>query len=175
VATTVKALHVMGGAFPSSADIIRNPLTDGAEWNFWALDTPHVTARTVDRLTALGVVMTFVGYEVGKPVPVGREVVGRLGRDHPTSDSYYQYVFSSRNGTELTSDNPAFDEVALFHLVEGETGDWFGEVTGRPLISSTGVNTWDPDGPHRYVTLREGVESELIRSMSDRITGRYPS
>lgn len=70
----MKALHIMGGAFPSSAEIIRNPWTDGAEWNFWALDTPDVTAAALDRISALGVAMTFVGYEVGKPVVVGHEV-----------------------------------------------------------------------------------------------------
>lgn len=173
VARGVKALQVMGGAFPASADIIRNPLTDGAEWNFWALDTPGVTATAVDRLTALGIAMTFVGYEVGKPVVVGREVVRRLGRDHPTSESYFQYVFSSKEGTELTAENPAFDEVALFHMVEGETGDWFGEVEGRPLISDSGVNTWNAEGPHRYLTLKQGAEEELIGLVNDRITGHY--
>lgn len=173
VAGSVAALHVMGGAFPASAEIIRNPLTYGAEWNFWALDIPGVTANAIDRLTALGIEMTFVGYEAGKPVVVGHEVVDRLGRDHPTSESYLQYVFSSKDGIELTSENPAFDEVALFHMVEGETGDWFGEVHGQPVITGSGVNTWRPDGPHRYITLRSGAQEELIGLINDRITGHY--
>lgn len=175
VAGAVKTLHIMGGAFPSSAEIIRNPWTDGAEWNFWALDTPAVTATALDRMSALGVAMTFVGYEVGKPVVVGHEVVRRLGRDHPTSESYLQYVFSSKGGIELAFENPAFDKVALFQMVEGDTGDWFGEVKGRPVISDTGINTWHADGPHRYITLRSGAQDELTDLINDRITGHYPT
>ncbi|MCP5027751.1 MAG: hypothetical protein GY929_15865 [Actinomycetia bacterium] len=174
VARSVGALQIMGGAFPSSAEIIGNPMTDGAEWNFWALDTPGVTAVTIDRLTTLGIPMTFVGYEVGRPVKVGREVIRRLGRQHPTSESFFQYVFTAKDGLELTAENAAFDEVALFHLVEGKTGDWFGEVEGRPLIEAGGVNTWTADGPHRYLTLRAGAEVELVGLITDRITGHDP-
>jgi inosine-uridine nucleoside N-ribohydrolase len=176
VRRSVKGLHFMGGAFPSSVDVLEPGIanvTGGAEWNFWALNMRGVTAAALGRLSALGIPMTFVGWEVGIRVLAGREIIDRLGRDHPSSEAYFQYVSTSEDGTELTDENPAYDDVALFHLVEGETGSWFGEVRGRPVIDDVGVNTWAEDGSHRYITLQPGVEAEMRALVTDRITGRF--
>lgn len=79
------------------------------------------------------------------------------------SEARFQYRMTSDDGTELNWENPAYDDVTLFHLVEGATGPWFGEVCGRPVIEDGGANTWAEDGPHRYVTLQPGVEGKLAQ------------
>ncbi len=175
VAQKVRQIYFMGGNFPNSAESALHAPTDGAEYNWWALGRRGVTAAALQRLAALGTPMTYIGSEVGEPVLVGREVVDRLGRNHPTSEAYFQYRPTySGEGSELSAENPAFDDVALFHIVEGGMGTYFGEVPGRVRVDDVGVNTWDPDaGGDRYLTLLPGVEGQLAEVITDRVTGQF--
>ena len=70
-------------------------------------------------------------------------------------------------------DNPAFDEIALFHAVEGGVGEYFDLVGGQVQIDKHGANTWLPGGDdEHYLTIRIGVEPRLREVITDRITGR---
>jgi hypothetical protein len=170
-----KEFFFMGGSFPTSSDSLLLSRTSGAEYNWWALRQAGVTQQTIEALVELGKPVTYVGFEVGERLPVGREIVRRLGRDHPTSDAYYQYraTYDAESG-EISGDNPAFDDVALYHLVEGGIGSYFGTVSGSVRIDERGANRWvENEGRERYLTLLPGAESELIEILTDRITGDF--
>ncbi len=119
--------------------------------------------------------MTYVGYKVGLKVPVGRKIVRRLGRDHPTSEAYFQFRLTyGGEGEDLASDNPAFDDVALYYVVEGGEGRFFDRNHGHAVINDDGANTWEPEGTSEgYLTLLPGVEDELIDVITDRVTGFF--
>ena len=170
-----KRFVFMGGYFPNSSDFPPFSRTSGAEYNWWALRQPGVTRTTIDALVALGKPMTYVGFEVGARILLGREVVRRLGPDHPTSVAYYQYRATYEGEEEgIDEDNPAFDDVALFHLVEGGIGSYFGRVSGSVHIDERGANGWLANGgTQSYLTLLPRAEDELVEILTDRITGNF--
>jgi hypothetical protein len=90
-------------------------------------------------------------------------------------DAYYQYRSTyGGEGKDLKKDNPAFDDVALYYLVEGGIGTYFARVPGRVEIDERGANSWMGDGgTESYLTLLPGVENELIKVITDRITGEF--
>ncbi len=174
----VKEFFFMGGYFPTSSDFPLYKRTSGAEYNWWALRQAGVTQTTIDTLAEMGKPMTYVGFEVGERIPVGREIIRRLGRNHPTSDAYYNYRSTydgeSEEGREISKDNPSFDDVALYHLVEGGAGKHFGKVSGSVRIDEGGANSWVGNGgAESYLTLLPGAETELIEILTDRITGNF--
>jgi len=175
VRAKVSRFVFMGGYFPSSFE---NPLyffTDRAEWNWWALGEKGITRTTMDTLVKMGKPMTYVGYKAGLEVQVGREIVRRLGRDHPTSEAYYQFRLTyGGEGADLSSDNPAFDDVALYYVVEGGEGRFFHRIHGHAVINDDGANTWEPEETNEsYLTLLPGVEDELVEVITDRVTGSF--
>ncbi len=171
----VSEFYFMGGYFPRSEENKTYSATDKAEWNWWALGEDDLTRQTLEALVALGKPMSYIGAEVGPKVLTGRELVNRLGRDHPTSEAYHLYRPIARGPErKLMKDNPAFDEVALFVCVEGGLGKYFGEVRGSVQVNEKGANTWIPgEGNERYITLLPGVEEELARKINDRVTGKF--
>ena len=123
----------------------------------------------------MGKPMTYVGFEVGERVPVGAEIVRRLGRSHPTSEAYYQYRPTySGEGPDLTSDNPAFDDIALYYLVEGRGSPSFDEVSGSVQVDESGANVWtNEESTQVYVELRPEAEQDLNDVITDRVTGQF--
>jgi hypothetical protein len=175
LARKVKEVVFMGGRFPVSSEHAPYGLTAGAEWNWWALGAQDVSRVAIKALAALGLPLTYVGAEIGAEVLVGQEIVDRLGRDHPTSEAYYQYNLTySGDGEGLRAENPAYDDAALYHLVEGGVDRFFGQVSGHVEIDANGANTWTPSGAQeRYLTLLPGVATELSALLTDRITGAF--
>ncbi len=175
VQSKVKEFVFMGGDYPCSAANPPHDVMAGAEYNWWALGEKDITRKVISTLARMGKPITYVGFEVGERILVGREIVRRLGRDHPTSEGYYQYVATyDGQGVELKADNPAFDEAGLYYLVEGGLGTYFDRVFGSVQIDENGANTWVTDeGTEAYITLRSGVEDELAGVITDRVTGRF--
>jgi hypothetical protein len=75
----------------------------------------------------------------------------------------------------LKSDNPAYDEIALYVAVEGGIGEFFKEIKGRVEVDEHGANTWIPDeeGTQSYIKLLPDINEKLSRVITDRITGRF--
>lgn len=177
----VKELVFMGGNFPDSKKSNQHKPT-GAEWNWWALGNRNTTKVTMDTLTKMGKSLTFIGYEQGIKVRVGQKLTEKLGRKHPTTESYYLYrhtapnpADSDKKARQLVRDNPAFDDLGLFYAVEGGVGKYFRRVRGQVRVDEVGANTWIPDqnGNHAYITIIPGREKELCKILSARITGNY--
>jgi len=177
----VKEFVFMGGYFPVSSAFALYRATGGAEYNWWALGNKNTTKETIPTLVTMEKPVTYIGFEVGAKVLVGKEMARRLGRDHPTTESFYLYRRTARipedaeeKEPQLTANNAAFDELALFHAVEGGIGEYFGRVQGRVQIDENGANTWvSGEGNERYITLLPGVEKKLVEVITDRITGHF--
>jgi|GEM_PF-524851 len=176
----LRKVVIMGGHFPVSRGHGHPP--DGAEWNWWAFASKNITKTTMNALAALGKPIVYIGFEVGIQVPVGVEMIKRLGREHPTTEAFYLGK-GTRNTTKktidevsfLTSENPAFDEIGLFVAVEGGIGEFFNTVQGRVETEEYGANSWIPDeqGNESYITLLPDVEKKLSEVITDRITGDF--
>jgi hypothetical protein len=125
-------------------------------------------------LAALGKPLTYIGWEQGVKVPIGKELTQKLGRNHPTSESYFLMRHVDPKATQLPNDNPAFDDLGLFYTVEGGVGKYFQRVRGRVQVDEKGGNTWLPDanGSEAYITIIPGKEQALRQILSDRITGK---
>jgi inosine-uridine nucleoside N-ribohydrolase len=179
--TKLKEFVFMGGYFPVSSEFPPYRASHGAEYNWWALGNRETTRTTINTLVKMEKPITYVGFEVGVRIRVGKEMARRLGRDHPTTESFYLYRATARiprdakeKGPQLKSNNPAFDELALFYAVEGGVGEYFGKVQGRVEIDENGANTWvSGDGNESYITLLPGVEKRLRETITDRITGHF--
>jgi hypothetical protein len=124
--------------------------------------------------------MTYIGFEQGIRIHVGREIAKKLGRKHPTTESYYCYRATANippddadKVPQLMHDNPAFDDLGLFYAVEGGVGKYFRQVRGRVQVNEKGANTWlaDERGNESYITIIPGVEEKLREVIVDRITG----
>ena len=170
----VKRLVIMGGNFPRSAG---NPMFEGllgAEYNWWAFAHESLTRDTVEALTELSLPITFVGFEVGEQLPIGNGLSKVLGEDHPTISAFLSYrKTGDGHSKQLVAQNPAFDEVALFHLVEGGLGEYFSRTPGRVIIDKHGANDWNPTASgHEYISLVPGVEDELSALIIRRIAGQ---
>ena len=173
-AAKVKEVIFMGGCFPDSKG---NPFkgTDGAEWNWWAFANRNTTKNTMETLASLGKPLTYIGWEQGVKVPIGKEMVKKLGRKHPTTESYFLMRHVKPDATELPADNPAFDDLGLFYAVEGGVGKYLNKVRGRVQVDEKGGNAWVADeyGKEAYITIIPGKEPELRKILADRITGNY--
>ena len=174
----------MGGYFPRSADAPWNtsPGRDNPEYNWWALGDKNTTRKTISTLIKMEKPITYLGFEVGGEVHVGKELVERLGRDHPTSESCYLNRITAPYSDASKEKGPelkpvviaAFDETALFYVVEGGVGVYFDKVQGRVQIAENGANTWvSGDGNESYITLLPGVVKRLREVVTDRITGHF--
>ena len=93
----------------------------------------------------------------------------RLGKDHPVYDAYANTkTYNSEN------ENCAFDEVALYYLVEGGLDSYFGLVRGKAVLDEHGANRWSSDTSNEYyLTLLPGVNETLSSIITDRITGDF--
>ena len=169
----------MGGYFPKSSNSPWYSETSGAEWNWWAFRSKNTTKETLETLIRMGKPVTYVGAEQGPRVLVGREVVERLGRNHPTTESYYLFnpitkVSAGSSEPQLVKENPVFDEITLFHVVEDGVGKYFDRIPGRVRVDENGANEWlAGDGNESYLVIKTGVEEELIEIITNRITGRF--
>ena len=177
----VQQFVFMGGNFPDSVKS-KHHGPEGAEYNWHAWGHPNTTKSALDALAKLGKPITYIGYEQGIRIAVGREVAEKLGRKHPTTESYYQYRSTAKippdaadKTPQLTSDNPAFDDLGLFVAVEGGVGKYFRAVRGRVQVNEKGANTWLPDeeGLEAYITIIPGKEEKLSKIIAERITGSY--
>jgi hypothetical protein len=171
----VEQFVFMGGYFPASYDFAAYNQTGHAEWNWYAFGDSNVTKSTLETIAGMMKPMTYVGFEVGLHVRIGAAMVERLGRDHPTSEAFFQYraIYDSERD-ELIKDNPAFDEIALFHLVEGGLDVYFDRVHGRVQVDEHGANRWIVgSGSENYIVLRAGVAEELKVILTNRLTGVF--
>ncbi|MCE9546617.1 MAG: nucleoside hydrolase [Planctomycetia bacterium] len=173
VEAKVKEVVFMGGCFPDSKG---NQFkgTEGAEWNWWAFGNRNTTKYTLETLASLGKPLTYIGWEQGIKIPIGRELTKRLGRNHPTTESYWLMRHVDPKATELPNDNPAYDDLGLFYAVEGGLGKYFQQVRGRVQVNEKGGDTWTPDkdGKEAYITVIPGQEQELRKILTDRISGK---
>jgi hypothetical protein len=175
----VKAFIFMGGYFPESFECSWYSETSGAEWNWWAFGSRMTTRTTLEVIVSMGKPVTYVGAEQGPRVLVGNELVARLGRHHPTTESFYLFKPITRIPTgstepDLVRENPAFDEITLFHAVEDGVGTYFDRVYGRVQVDENGANSWFPgDGNESYLVIRAGMEGQLGDIVTDRVTGRF--
>lgn len=175
----VKEFVFMGGYFPNSSDSPWYADSSGAEWNWWAFRSKNTTRKALKTLASMGKPITYVGAEQGPRVLVGREVVERLGRNHPTTESYYLFnviseVTKDSSEFQLVKENPAFDELALFHVVEDGVGEYFDRIPGRVEVDENGANRWLPGSSNEsYLVIRDGVEEDLREIITSRITGGF--
>lgn len=175
----VKEFVFMGGWFPNSSDSPWYGST-GAEYNWWAMGSKNTTKTTLEAIVAMEKPVTYVGAAQGPRILVGKEMAARLGRENPTTESYYQFKRTaeipedSEDGSPvLKFDNPAFDDIALFYAVEGGVGQYFDRVRGRIQVDEKGANTWVVgDGNESYITIKIGTEPRLREVITDRITGK---
>ena len=181
----LKEFVVMGGCFPVSNVVswyVKN--TDGAEWNWWAFGSKNTTANTVNAIVNFGKPVTYIGSEVGPRVKVGKHVVKRLGRDHPTSEGFHLFTpitevveGSDPIETKLLRNNSAYDELALFYAVEGGIGEYFERVPGRVQINESGANKWVETKPEEsnesYLRLLPGAPLKLKKIITNRIIGKF--
>jgi inosine-uridine nucleoside N-ribohydrolase len=162
----VKDFVFMGGHFPTSVGF--HPPEMG-EWNWWALGYQNITKNTLNAIRSIQKPIVYVGYEVGEPLYVGNEIMKRLGKDHPVYDTYASTITYSSE-----KENSAFDEVALYYLVEGGLDSYFGLVNGKAVVDENGVNYWSSDASNEsYLTLLPGVTDTLRSILTDRITGDF--
>lgn len=179
----LKKIVLMAGYFPESRVnpwYIEN--TNGAEWNWWAFGSKNTTKTTINALTKMGKPIIYIGAEVGLQVRVGLEMAERLGREHPTTEAFYLYKWTTQpidstdqDSPVLTSDNPAYDEIGLFVAVEGGIGEFFNTIRGRVEVDEHGANNWIPDkeGNESYITLLPEMTKKLSMVITDRITGDF--
>lgn len=179
LARKVDRFVFMGGYFPNSlVNQWYQENTDGAEWNWWGFGSRETTATVLATITAMGKPVTYIGAEQGVRVLIGREMASRLGRNHPTTEAFVLSSFlTTGEGDTLQweRENPAYDEITLFHAVEDGVGQYFDQVPGRVSVDASGANGWvEEQGTNeRYLTIRAGVEAELAGLMTDRITGQF--
>lgn len=95
------------------------------------------------------------------------------GRHHPTTDAFYLSTFlTNEEGDELVKENPAYDELALFRLVEDGVGRYFDRIEGTLIVDEHGANRWAPNASNEsYLVIRDGMETELAALLTDRIIG----
>ncbi len=162
----VKDFVFMGGHFPKSYGF--HPPEMG-EWNWWALGYQNITKNTINAIRSINKPIVYVGFEVGEPLHVGNEIMKKLGKGHPVYD-----VYANTEDYNSEKENPAFDEVALFYLVEGGLDSYFGLVKGKVAVDENGVNDWISDASNEfYLTLLPGVNEMLRSIITDRITGDF--
>tara|TARA_B110000902_G_scaffold128610_1_gene149900 strand:- start:76 stop:1269 length:1194 start_codon:yes stop_codon:yes gene_type:complete len=181
--TKLKKIVLMAGYFPDSkVNSWYNENTSGAEWNWWAFGSKNTTKTTINALVEMGKPIIYIGAEVGWEVRVGMEMAERLGREHPTTESFYQYKHTAKlnigkeeDSLVLTSENPAYDEIGLFVAVEGGIGEFFNAIPGRVEVDENGANSWilDDGGGESYITLLPNINQKLSEVITDRITGRF--
>jgi hypothetical protein len=179
LARKVNRFIFMGGYFPdSSVNEWYRDNTSDAEWNWWGFGSRNTSKTSLEAITAMGKPVTYIGAEQGVRVLVGKEMAARLGRDHPTTEAFYlSTMLTTKNAgsLELAAENPAYDEITLFHVVEDGVGQYFDRVPGKLQVNEHGANTWLPatDSNESYLTIRNGVEEALKEIITDRITGRF--
>jgi len=162
----VKNFVFMGGRFPRSYGL--HPPEMG-EWNWWALGYKNITKYTINAIRSINKPIVYIGFEVGFPLHVGNEIMKKLGKDHPVYDAY-----ANTKVYDPEKENPAFDEVALYYLVEGGLDSYFGLVKGKAVIDENGGNDWSSDDSNEsYLTLLPGVNEMLRSIITDRITGDF--
>ncbi|MCK5456052.1 MAG: hypothetical protein KAI45_02930 [Melioribacteraceae bacterium] len=162
----VKDFVFMGGRFPRSYGL--HPPEMG-EWNWWALGYKNITKNTINAIRSINKPIVYIGFEVGFPLHVGNEIMKKLGKDHPVYDAY-----ANTKVYDPEKENPAFDEVALYYLVEGGLDSYFGLVKGKAVIDENGGNDWSSDDSNEsYLTLLPGVNETLRSIITDRITGDF--
>jgi inosine-uridine nucleoside N-ribohydrolase len=170
----LKDVFFMGGYFPVSSEFAAYVVSSGAEYNWSANGQAQISKIALEYFSLLDKPITYIGFEVGEQVTIGNELIGRLGKNHPTTEAYYQFRFTNiRLGDKLIRDNAAFDELALYHVVEGGLGKYFSQVFGEVVVDENGANTWRKEGNQNYLVLNEGVEEELSRIITDRVSGNY--
>jgi hypothetical protein len=169
----------MGGYFPdSSVNEWYRQHTADAEWNWWGFGSRNTSKVSLEAIAAMGKPVTYIGAEQGVRVLVGREVIARLGRNHPTTEAFLLSTMltdqDDREPVGLIRENPAYDEMTLYHVVEDGVGRYFDRLSGRVVVDENGANRWLPGGGNEsYLTIQHGVEPELGRIITDRITGRF--
>jgi len=142
VATKVRELVVMGGRYPQG----------GWEYNFAGVD-PNSTRAVVNGWPR-AVPLTFVGYELGKPIMSGGQLPELASRDSPVLAAYQWYV--GRCKTARESWDPlavlygvvSLGDLPAFLKAEGSgQGPLFiyANKGGRNSISEDGTNTWVDD------------------------------
>ena len=162
----VKNFVFMGGRFPRSYGL--HPPEMG-EWNWWALGYKSITINTLNAIRSINKPIVYIGFEVGFPLHVGNEIMNKLGKDHPVYDAY-----ANTKVYDPEKENPAFDEVALYYLVEGGLDSYFGLVKGKVVVDDNGGNDWSSDDSNEsYLTLLPGVNEMLRSIITDRITGDF--
>jgi hypothetical protein len=176
----VKQYVFMGGYFPdSSVNEWYEKNTSGAEWNWWGFGSRDTTKRCLEAIVSMAKPVTYIGAEQGVRVLVGKEMAARLGRDHPTTEAFFLSPSLTKriddsSEPELTGENPAYDEITLFHVVEDGVGTYFDRIPGKLQVDEHGGNKWLPgDTNESYLTIRNGVEEELRTIITDRITGAF--
>ena len=181
LARKVKEFVFMGGYFPdSSVNEWYVDNTSGAEWNWWGFGSENTTRTSLEAIVSMGKPVTYVGAEQGVRVLVGEQMAARLGRHHPTTEAFYLSKWLTKENDdggadlEFVKENPAYDEITLFHVVEDGVGHFFDRVGGSVRVNAHGANVWLPgDTNESYLTIRSGIESELRDVITDRITGNF--
>ncbi len=143
VAKKVRAITIMGGAYPS-----------GREYNFEFQQTGSTTQACLEAWPD-SVPITFIGYELGEQIITGKSYAHCP--DSPMRRAY-QLAYDSIN-----RGRPSWDQVAVFHGVRGcqhQGRDLLRAVNGRNHISEDGLNTWEMDAaaPHAYLELNSPPE-----------------
>ncbi len=165
----VKDFVFMGGYFPRSYDFPIYESCNWAEWNWWAFGYQNIAKNTITTIQSINKPIVYIGFEVGFPLRVGNEVMKKLGKDHPVYDA-----FANTKDYNSENENPAFDEVALYFVVEGGLDSYFGQVKGKAVLDEHGANKWSSDtSDERYLTLLPGVNETLSSIITDRITGDF--
>jgi len=149
----VKKWICMGGQYP-----------EGKEANFYRPDP----ASTVYCLEHWNKEVIFCGWEVGNKIITGGQYLrSRLDRNHPVYRSYELYNnFAGR---------PAWDQVAVLLLDEEVSARYFElHDDGYVSVLADGSNTWHSGQQrlrkkHAYVSIREGVNADLIARTMDEL------
>lgn len=189
----VGQIVVMGGNFPSSFERSPEKLyhvfdkQPYAEYNFANYGAAGVTKHIVEELQSLEIPTTYVGFEVAfNKLRVGGAEFDSLPADHPVGVAYrYRHPTITNlnplvDGAEFHIENHAFDEVALFYLVEGEVGKYFNRVEkGYLEVFEDNANQWHSydDGARgtvsteSYLELNQEYANELTSILDNRILG----
>lgn len=137
VAAKVNQWLAMGGAYPSSADILSSP-----EFNF--AEDPAAAQSTVSDWPTPAV---FSGFEVGNAILTGAVLQTDTPPNNPVREGY-------RLGG-ATENMESFDLTAVLAAVRGTADGAFEVCTGRNIVGSDGTTNWEnrAGGPQGYIRL----------------------
>jgi inosine-uridine nucleoside N-ribohydrolase len=165
VARKVRALSVMGGAYP-----------EGSESNF-TVDPGATRALVAGWPTPI----TFSGFEIGEELMTGTQL-WETPEANPVRASYHFWdlYFARQFTPEFDPEtgiwpHSSFDQTAVLYAVRGLGGYWDAVTTGHNVIHEDGTNRWEPSPDRDHAYLVEKMPREALARIIEDLMAAPPA